>query len=501
MDVKSKITYKTFCCSELTDELLASCSQLFSEHYGTYSGAGGRFVKGQRIKLSPKYYANFAKNPNMWVSLAFSGDKLIGQCFFLRKSIADGKVCTWVTQLVVHSFYRNRRIGTKLLQSAWGFSDYYAWGLATASSLTIRTLESVTWRKVEPRMIEKNLTVIEDLCDEISFADFKRIDLGAQKSQIFTNFYPEADGHDARVYVERLGKLQDGYEWLAFTFREQEMSFTPERMEQLLATSAEQLNEAYSRMNMGNQPWTRHTVSEIDFVKKHCNLCQNAKILDMGCGIGRHSIELAHRGFNVVGVDMSDVLLEQARKLSKKLPVTFYARDCRNLTVRGTFDVVICLYDVIGSYRTYAENESIVRSIHKKLKKKGRAVVSVMNMELTQYIATKCISVRRNPSELLRLKASNIMQSTGNVFNPDYFILDKDDHLVYRKEQFERDGYLSAEYVVADYRFTKQEIEDMFCRNGFEIIDSRYVQAGRWNTLLSATDDKAKEIVLVVEKE
>lgn len=93
------------------------------------------------------------------------------------------------------------------------------------------------------------------------------------------------------------------------------------------------------------------------------------------------------------------------------------------------------------------------------------------------------------------------MQATGNVFNPDYFILDEQAHLVYRKEQFERDDLLSSEYLVADYRFTKSEIEAMLMDNGFSIVDSRYVQAGNWDVPLSATDKNAKEILLVVKKE
>lgn len=77
------------------------------------------------------------------------------------------KVCTWVTQLLVHRFYRGRHIATKLLQSAWGFSNYYAWGLATANTVTIKTLEAVTWRQVSPDVIADNIDVIERLCDDI----------------------------------------------------------------------------------------------------------------------------------------------------------------------------------------------------------------------------------------------------------------------------------------------------------------------------------------------
>lgn len=498
---KANISYKTVLCSALTNDQLQQCATLFSENYGTYSGKDNESKKGKRIVLKAGYYAKFAQNENMWVSLAYSDDLLIGQCFFLRKELEDGKVCTWVTQLLVHRFYRGRHIATNLLQSAWGFSNYYAWGLATANTVTIKTLEAVTWRRVSPDVIADNLDVIERLCNDVEFADASRIELGDNKSQIYTRFYPEHDKQKYPVYVERLGALKDGYEWLAFTFNTQDMFYTEERMAQLLAVSAEQLNEAYSRMDMRNQPWTRHTAKEIDYIEKACELHGAARILDVGCGFGRHSIELARRQYDVVGVDLSETLISQARENVGDLSVTFDVRDCRNLSYHGTFDTIICLYDVIGSYRTYEENENIVKGIYKKLKKGGVAVVSVMNMDLTKSIATVKGSVSSNPGILLKLKASNIMQATGNVFNPDYFILDEQAHLVYRKEQFERDDLLSSEYLVADYRFTKSEIEAMLMDNGFSIVDSRYVQAGNWDVPLSATDKNAKEILLVVKKE
>jgi hypothetical protein len=93
------------------------------------------------------------------------------------------------------------------------------------------------------------------------------------------------------------------------------------------------------------------------------------------------------------------------------------------------------------------------------------------------------------------------MQSTGNIFNPDYFLLDTSSRLIYRKEQFEMDEELSSEYVIADYRFTRKQIVDAFEMGGFKVLSSSYVKIGAWDKPLDATDPSAKEILIVAEKE
>ena len=489
----------------MTAEQLEACSSLFSKNYGFYSGKDDARKKGQRIKLSPDFYRRLGENPNMYVSLCYDGNKLLGQAFFLRKELINGEKCTWVTQLVVHHFYRNRKIATRLLLSAWGFSDYYAWGLATTNAITVKTLESVTWREVNPVVINNHIKEIGELCDEIPFADKKQIHIDKKTSQIFTNFYPEfqrLENSLTEIYVKRFGDIQEGYEWLAFTFQQQNMIFDEQHWNQMLDFSEYQLEDAYSRMNMSEQKWAHHTSHEIDFVEKYCSLKKKNRILDMGCGQGRHAIELAKRRYiDITAYDFSPRLISKAKELAKGYKINFEVKDCRHLQHSANFDTIICLYDVIGSFRSYEDNVNIIRSIYGMLKRGGKCVVSVMNMELTDYKAiNKVHDVIRHPRELLKLKASHIMQSTGNVFNPEYFLLDTASHLVYRKEQFDMDGELSSEYVIADYRFTREQIKEAFEQNGFSVICANYVGLGAWESPLCSYDEKAKEILIIAEK-
>ena len=78
-------TYKTVKCSTLTDEQLEACSVLFSANYGEYSGKDSPKKQGRRIKLPAGYYRKMGENPNMYVSLCYSGGQLLGHAFFLKK--------------------------------------------------------------------------------------------------------------------------------------------------------------------------------------------------------------------------------------------------------------------------------------------------------------------------------------------------------------------------------------------------------------------------------
>lgn len=123
-----------------------------------------------------------------------------------------------------------------------------------------------------------------------------------------------------------------------------------------------------------------------------------------------------------------------------------------------------------------------------------------MNMELTESIAKYEIDIYNDPKSLIKLKPSRIMQESGDVFDPDHFIIDSKSKLIFRKEQFVDDNNLSAEYVIRDKRYFAQEISDMAKKVGFAVLDCKFVQAGRWDSSLENIDRRAKEILLLLKK-
>ncbi len=493
----------------LSDKELEKCSELYSRCYGKYSGFDNIQKKGARIRMGVGLYKKlYYSNPNIYITLCYKDEKLLGHAIFLLKHIEGKGKCSWVLQLVVDSRYRGQKIGSRLLFSAWGFSDFYAWGLATANAIALKTLESATWRQISIQAITDNLPTLERLMEEVPFVEKTSVRLTETESLVFSNFYPELEAsnkaENLKIYTTKLGEIEPGYEWLAFTFSSQPMSYTAERFALFLEFSDQQLKDAYSRMDMPAQSWTRGTVHEIDYILSKIDLMRDSSILDMGCGQGRHSIALSKKGYsNIIGIDFSESNIEKAKLSSQEnqTAVTFILADARKFNLGYKFDCVFCLYDVIGSFRKEEDNLRVVRSIKRNLKKGGIAVISVMNMELTESIALHRGSISQNPDALLKLPPSDTMQASGNIFRPEYYLINTDDGLVYRKEQFTSGEDIFAEYLVADKRYKMAEINALVEAEGLKVLESRFVQAGHWDVPLSSVDTKAKEILLILKNE
>ncbi len=124
------------------------------------------------------------------------------------------------------------------------------------------------------------------------------------------------------------------------------------------------------------------TVGECDFIEQEIKQDKSLKILDIGCGTGRHAIELTKRGYNVTGVDLSEDQIKRASEKAKEAGVTidFQIQDARNLPFDSEFDLAIMLCE--GGFslmETDEMNFEILKNATKALKSKGKLIFTALN--------------------------------------------------------------------------------------------------------------------------
>jgi 2-polyprenyl-3-methyl-5-hydroxy-6-metoxy-1,4-benzoquinol methylase len=143
----------------------------------------------------------------------------------------------------------------------------------------------------------------------------------------------------------------------------------------------ESLFENYAK-TYDNESFTQGTVGECDFIEKELNFDKSLKILDVGCGTGRHAIELTKRGYNVTGIDLSENQLERAIEKAKanNLVIDFQRQDARNLPFDSEFDVAIMLCE--GGFslmETDEMNFEILKNVTKALKPSAKFIFTTLN--------------------------------------------------------------------------------------------------------------------------
>lgn len=125
--------------------------------------------------------------------------------------------------------------------------------------------------------------------------------------------------------------------------------------------------------------FTKGTNQEVDFLVRELNLSPGDRILDVGCGPGRHSLELAQRGFQVHGIDISETFIDLANS-HKVQGASFSRMDAREMPFDAEFDAVICLCQgAFGLMTAQGEDAVVVQNMKRAVKPGGRIALSAFN--------------------------------------------------------------------------------------------------------------------------
>ena len=126
------------------------------------------------------------------------------------------------------------------------------------------------------------------------------------------------------------------------------------------------------------------TSAEVDFLDRALNLEPGCRVLDVPCGNGRLAIPLAERGYNVTGVDITTVLLQEAQSASQEanLGLELVETDMRDLSWTETFDAAFCFWGSFG-YFDDDGNRRFLEAVHRALKTDSRFALDIANVAET----------------------------------------------------------------------------------------------------------------------
>ncbi|MFK7999400.1 MAG: class I SAM-dependent methyltransferase [Polyangiales bacterium] len=129
-------------------------------------------------------------------------------------------------------------------------------------------------------------------------------------------------------------------------------------------------------------PSDKNVAREVDFIERSLGLAAGASILDVGCGLGLHALELSKRGYVVVGLDLSESMLARARSEAKDLGLgaTFIQGDMREMTFDFAFDAVLCWGTSFGYFDDEMNRQTIAR-LYQALKPKGTLLLDIVNRD------------------------------------------------------------------------------------------------------------------------
>ena len=130
------------------------------------------------------------------------------------------------------------------------------------------------------------------------------------------------------------------------------------------------------------QPLPAQVSMQCDFIEGQLGLQRGATILDVGCGLGLHAVELTARGYLVVGLDLSLPMLSRAadEAQDRELKINFLHGDMREMGFDGAFDAILCWGTTFG-YFDDESNRLVIERLYRALKPMGLLLLEMVNRD------------------------------------------------------------------------------------------------------------------------
>jgi SAM-dependent methyltransferase len=194
------------------------------------------------------------------------------------------------------------------------------------------------------------------------------------------------------------------------------------------------------------------TEGQITFIESALGMTKGMRVVDLGCGHGRHTNEFARRGYSAIGIDLTAGFVDVARAEAAKegLESQFVHADLRLFVAENTFDRAVCLFDVIGFFED-SDHEQILRNTWASLKPGGKLLLDIRTREF-----------------MVRLPPVSVTDKGNGDMMIDRVLFDIHSGRLIDKRSYVRGGKVrEVRFSVRLYAFT--EMKSMLERAGFEI--------------------------------
>lgn len=190
------------------------------------------------------------------------------------------------------------------------------------------------------------------------------------------------------------------------------------------------------------------------------------KIINYGCGTGKHDIELSRLGYHCTGIDLSPLMVNIAQENVKNenLSIDFSVADIRNYEAKKTYDAVISLFHVMSYQNSNQDILAAFRAARKALDKGGLFIFDVWYGPgvLSDKPEVRVKEINNDRYKLIRI-ARPIMHDKTDVVDVCYqvFVIDKKSKEIKTIEEVHSMRY-----------FFRPELEMMLEKTGFELVDN-----------------------------
>lgn len=126
----------------------------------------------------------------------------------------------------------------------------------------------------------------------------------------------------------------------------------------------------------------KETRKDVDFICAALELHEGAKVLDLFCGAGRHSLELARRGYSTTGIELNPGYLELGKQSGKAIAnaPNFIQGDVRHIDFGEGYDAAIIMFQSFG-YFSDSEDKLVLSKVFDALKARGRFLIEILNRD------------------------------------------------------------------------------------------------------------------------